>query len=150
MYAHPSFVRDQADSLSKLRKLTSTSNRRRAREVPMASKATTVKLSARRSVSPSPTLMLAAAQAHYHAPATMASCMPPSTMMIHKPIPSYASPRHTSVFAPLHNVPPSPDASASVASTASEDTSPTKKDGEVGRGRLDLLALAMEQATAMQ
>lgn len=145
MYAHPSFARDQVDTLSQLRKLTSTTSRRRTREVPSVPKETTAVISMRRSVSPSPTLMLAAAQAHFHAPPmAVHNVMPPSTMMMHKPMPCYASPQHTSVWAPIHKVPPSPDASIPA------DQSNGKKDGEVGRGRLDLLALAMEQATAMQ
>jgi hypothetical protein len=140
MYAHPSFVRDQHDSLSELRKLTSTSSRRRAREVPAVPKEN--KTYARRSVSPSPTLMLATAQVHF----PMASRMHPNTMIIRKPLTSYSSPQHTSVWAPIHKVPLSPDMSTGASS---EPASPPPKK-EVGRGRLDLLALAMEQATAMQ
>ena len=91
--------------------------------------------------------MLATAQVQFHTP-VMAARVPPSTVVIHKPMATYASPQHTSVWAPLHKVPPSPDAS-STGSTASVQ-SPRGKDSEVGRGRLDLLALAMEQAAAMQ
>lgn len=147
MYAHPSFVRDQPESLSELRKLTSTSSRRRAREVPSILKESNAKAAARRSVSPSPTLMLATAQAQYGMVPRMIE-----SHVVHKLTPSYTSPKHTSVWAPIHKVhevPLSPDATTG-AKASFETPSQLPKKEEVGRGRLDLLALAMEQATAMQ
>jgi len=160
MYAHPAFVRDQADSLSELRKLSSTSSSRRAREVPAVQVireptvtarmpvATTVQVT--RSVSPSPSLTLATAQ-YYHAPHMVRIPSPPSTMIHHQPSPSYPSPRLTSVWAPIHKVPPSPDASVTATIImATHQSSSQQKEVVVGRGRLDLLALAMEQAAAMQ
>jgi hypothetical protein len=147
MYAHPSFVRDQADSLSELRKLTSTSSRRRTSIVakPITAK---VQVSVTRSVSPSPTLMLATAQ--FHAPPMARIVAPPSNHMIHKPAPSFPSPQHTSVWAPIHKVPPSPDGSSGKIMVVTDQSSSCKNNNVVvGRGRLDLLALAMEQAAAM-
>ena len=153
MYAHPSFGRDQADSLSKLRKLTSTASRRRcARESPSVVAGNKENKHAQslsrssRSVSPSPsTLMLSS---NFHVPIARRA---PASSTITTGL-SYSSPKQSPMWAPIHQVPPSPDTSLTTAKTNHRQArapAPPAKSQNVGRGRLDLLALAMEQAAAM-
>jgi hypothetical protein len=142
MYAHPSFARNHADSLADLRKLNSTSSRKRNRDAPDVKRPKTTTVS--RGVSPSPTLMLA--NAELQVPMQMITI--PSGVV--KPLPTYASsPQHSSVWSPIHKVPPSPDASQALVDETTGDVS-SPHFNSIGRGRLDLLAFAMEQAAAMQ
>ena len=143
MYAHPSFVRDQAETLSHLRKLTSTSSRRRARETPLGAtrKENVTPISVARSVSPSPghVMISTTTNSKFHAPLPrMAGTAAPA---------SYGSPKQSPMWSPIHQVPPSPESSGH-KSLSVTDQPPAKQS--VGRGRLDLLAEVMEQAAAMQ
>lgn len=163
MYAHPAFVRDQADTLSHLRKLTSTSSsRRRAREVPVAAAAAAVATSKKvnrtpasvtRSVSPSPSqhvmIMAAAANPVFQVPLTRLVSTNVAAVAYAHPaaVVNYGSPKHTPMWAPIHQVPSSPESLGSASMLAVADHPPPLS---VGRGRLDLLAMAMEQAAAMQ
>lgn len=145
MYAHPSFVRDQAETLSHLRKLTSTSSRRRARETPSGGmrKENTIPVSVTRSVSPSPsqTMVMPTANPKFH---------PPLPRLIGNTVrvSSYGSPTLGPMQAPVHQlVPASPESLGNVTLSFSDQAPPAPQNG---RGRLDLLAMAMEQAAAMQ
>jgi len=70
-------------------------------------------------------------------------------MLPRKPSASpYSSPRQSTVLASMHQVPLSPEISGNVTVVASGQRSqgiPKRHS----RGRLDLLAMAMEQATAL-
>jgi len=192
MYAHPSFIRDHAEDLSKLRKLTATSasSRRRcsrgnttaaaivkehnhkvvagapAQGGSLSSSSSRSSIS-HRSVSPSPTrCMMLTTKFDNHAPlgreATPAKSYSNAMRTI---MPTYASPKQSAMpWAPIHKVPPSPEMATDAAAatqirppgpavptaTAPVATTQQQKPSYAGRGRLDLLAFAMEQAAAMK
>jgi hypothetical protein len=124
MYAHPSFVRDHAETLSDLRKLTNNSSRRKASASASAAKEREAKLTAARSVSPSPPRMLTS---KFLTPAPRLNVKKASA-------PTSTKPTHTA-WAPINKVPLSPQP------VQLEQPRPQN----IGRGRLDLLTMALEQ-----
>lgn len=130
MYAHPSFVRDQPETLSQLRKVNTASGRRRVSD--KTSKAE--KLAAARSVSPSPTRMLVA---DFRAPMARISNNHATSMNLAS---NFSQKQQTPTWAPIHHrIPNSPEQKSS---SLMEQAIPKRT---ASRGRLDLLAFAMEQ-----
>ena len=147
MYAHPSFVRDQPETLSHLRKLTTTSSRRRSRETPSSgglNKGNTILASVTRSVSPSPsqTMVIVTTKPKFPTPLPRLIGNTVTTSF-------YSSPRSSTMEAPVHHqvVPASPERRGHATLSFTDQVAPAPQS--VGRGRLDLLAMAMEQAAAM-
>lgn len=163
MYAHPSFLRDQPERLSELRKLSSASVRRRRHQPaaagaaaapaaaavnvvpPEGSETRNLAALAARSVSPSPPnspariLPMNHYHHHQHPPRTGAIVTPPQVTH-HQWVTSPAPPRihHQLPLAP----PQDPTAKGVTKQSYVPRSTPTRSPS---RGRLDLLTLALEQ-----